>query len=298
MWKYTALILTAAFLITAAPTSAQDGLALMKVEVGARASGMGGAFVSIPGDPNSAAYNPAGVSGITQFAASFGHNTYWTDIRIETAYFGTGLTDRSWLHGGIRYAAVNDLESRLGPTTDPDGLFDAHDVSFKSGLAYRVTNKLTAGVGFGWFVEKIDMYRGSAFNADLGLLYEVSPEITVGASAVNLGPDFSLSLAGKPGTEDISLPTTYRVGGSYRYDKYLGAADLVIVDDEAHVHLGAEGRLHEYASVRAGYMINYDSKNFTAGASFIRHNFTIEYAFVPYSNDLGTSHLFNLTVTL
>ena len=38
----------------------QDGLALMKVEAGARPAGMGGAFVAVTGDPMSAAYNPAG----------------------------------------------------------------------------------------------------------------------------------------------------------------------------------------------------------------------------------------------
>lgn len=298
MWHRAFLISTVLLLVAAGSLSAQDGLALMKVEVGARASGMGGAFVSVISDPNSTAYNPAGVVSTPQFTASFGHNTYWSDIRIETAYFGSNLTKRSWLHGGIRYAAVNDLESRLGPSAEPDGLFDAHDVSFKGGFAYRLTDKLAAGVAFGWFVEKIDLYRGSAFNTDLGVIYQATPRINLGASVVNLGSDFALSLAGQPGTRDISLPTTYRLGGSYTYDKYLGAADLVIVDDAAHVHLGAEARLHEYATIRAGYMINYDSKNFTAGASFIRRNFTIEYAFVPYSNDLGTAHLFNLTVTL
>ncbi len=298
MWNRISFVLLACLLTFAGSASAQDGLALMKVEVGARPSGMGGAFVSIISDPNSSAYNPSAAVNTSQFAASFGHNTYWSDIRIETAYFGSNFTNRSWIHGGIRYAAVSDLESRVGPSTDPDGLFDAHDVSFKGGFAYRLTDKLTAGAAFGFFFEKIDLYRGSAFNADLGLLYEATPKINVGASVVNLGPDFSLSVAGKPGTGDISLPTTYRLGGSYRYDKYLGAADLVIVDDEAHLHLGAEGWLHEFVAVRSGYMINYDSKNFTAGASFVRRNFTIEYAFVPYSNDLGTSHLFNLTVTL
>ncbi|MCP4684766.1 MAG: UPF0164 family protein [bacterium] len=298
MWKYTSFLLVAFCLIASASPMAQDGLALMKVEVGARASGMGGAFVSVAADPNSSAYNPAGAANTKQFAASLGHNTYWSDIRIETAYLASNFTNRSWIHGGIRYAAVSDLESRVGPSSQPDGLFDAHDVSFKGGLAYRLTSKLTAGVAFGWFIEKIDLYRGSAFNADLGLLYEVNPNINVGASVVNLGPDFSLSTAGRPGTEDISLPTTYRLGGSYRYDNYLGALDLVIIDDELHAHLGAEGWLQEFVALRSGYMVNYDSKNFTAGASFVRRNFTVEYAFVPYGNNLGTTHLFNLTVTL
>jgi len=74
MWKRTSLMLTACLLFAVVSASAQDGLALMKVEVGARPSGMGGAFVSVISDPNSAAYNPAGVVNTSQFAASFGHN--------------------------------------------------------------------------------------------------------------------------------------------------------------------------------------------------------------------------------
>jgi hypothetical protein len=88
------------------------------------------------------------------------------------------------------------------------------------------------------------------------------------------------------------------VGGSYRYDRYLGAVDAVIVDDEFHLNIGAEATLHEYVSLRAGYMANYDTKNFTAGASFTRRNITVDYAFVPYTNNLGTTHLFNLTFSL
>ena len=91
---------------------------------------------------------------------------------------------------------------------------------------------------------------------------------------------------------------TYRVGGSYRYQRYLGALDLVAVDGTAHPHAGVEANLHESFSARAGYMAGYDSKNFTAGLSFSRRNISIDYAFVPYSNFLGTAHMFNLTIML
>lgn len=293
-----ALIVTG-LVAAAAPVGAQDGLALMKVEAGARPAGMGGAFVAMVSEPNAVFYNPAGAAYVTRFTATFGHNTYWENVRLETGYAVSNLTDRLAIHGGIRYAAVSDLERRSGPTSEPETYFDAHDVAAKAGLAYAVSDRLAAGVAAGWFLEKIDDQRGSAFNLDLGLIYRATPELDLGASITNMGPDFSLSVGGgSQGTSDISMPTTYRVGGAYRYDRYLGTADMVIVDDEAHLHIGAEGMLHELASVRAGYMFNYDSKNFTAGASFSQRKLTVDYAFVPYSNDLGTSHLFNLTVTL
>ncbi len=288
------LIIGIAFTVSAA--RAQDGLALMKVEVGARPAAMGGAFVSVQGDPMSAVYNPAGATGTSKFSASFGHIEYWDNIRLETGYFSARSTNRLFLHGGIKYAAVSDLERRVDPTSQAD-LFSAHDVSFKGGLAYRITDKISAGFGIGWFVEKIESYRGSAFNADFGIIAAVRPGLNLGASMTNFGSDFRLGFPGGQTSEYISLPTTYRVGGSYRFKDYLGAMDIVVLDDKAHAHFGAEANLHEYLSLRAGYMTGYDTKNFTAGASFYwtQYNLAIDYAFVPYSDNLGTTHLVNIT---
>jgi len=294
----TAVTFLAIFLITGSQSIAQEGLALMKVESAARPSGMGGAFVSIIGDPNSTAYNPAGAVSVQQFVASFGHNTYWSNINIETAYFAAPLTGRFFIHGGLKYASIDNIESRLAPTLEPDALFESRDISFKGGLAWRFSDRLSAGIGVGWFMEKIGEWSGSTVTADIGVALVASSAISLGASATSLGSDFALKLDGNPDSDKISLPTIYRVGGSYRYNEYLGAADIVIVDDKAHLHVGAEADVRNNFSIRSGYMLGYDSKNFTAGASFARRNFTFDYAFVPYSNDLGTSHLFNLTVML
>ena len=284
--------------LIASAVCGQDGLALMKVEAGARPAGMGGAFVAINGDPNASFYNPAGAGLVDHFVASVGHNTYWENIRLETIYFASNATENSWIHGGIRYAAVSDLESRLVPSAEPDAYFSAYDVSFKGGLARRVGSRLIVGLSFGWFIEKIDIYRGSVFNIDLGATYEVKPGMTLGASAANIGSDFSLSMSAQPGTTPIPIPTTYRFGGAVQHDLGLGAVDLVFVDDDAHLHIGAEREMHELFDLRAGYMFGYDSRTFSAGASFKRRKLTIDYAFVPYSNSLGTSHLFNLTFIL
>ena len=278
--------------------NAVDGLALMKIEHGARAAGMGGAFGSMSLDPNVSAYNPAGVAGVKKFTASFGHTVYWENIRLESGYFAMSLSPRWSLLGGIRYGAVDDLEYRVTPTAVPDELFQSHDISFKTGVAYRLSERVSAGLAMGWFVQKIEAWRGSAFNVDLGMQARVNDNFKVGAAVTNLGGDFNLTKAGQIASRDISLPTTYRIGGSYEYQKYLGAADIVILDDEFHVHLGAEAHLHEMFHLRSGYMVNYDTKNFAAGASFFYRNIIVDYAFVPYTSNLGTSHLFNLTFSI
>jgi len=295
-------VLALALLITCwgLPAVAQDGLALMKVESGARPSGMGGAFVSMAGDPLSSTYNPAGAVDSRRFTVSFGHNQYWENIRIESGFFSAPMSDKFYLHGGIKFAAIDELEERTGPTSDPDAYFDAHDVSLKAGLAYRFSPKIAAGMSAGWFIEEIGSFQGSAFNVDLGLVINATEYITLGGSASILGSGFTLDREGLTDPREISLPTTYRFGGSYKYRRYLGAADLVIVDDETHLHLGVEASIYSRIVLRSGYMFGYDVKNFSAGASFLvpRYRLNVDYGFVPYSEGLGTTHLFNLTVGL
>lgn len=295
---FWAIALGLAGMILSAGVSADDGLALMKVEAGARAAGMGGAFVSIPGDPYSSFYNPAGSAATSQFVGSFGHTAYWENIRLETGYFSSPLSRKFSIHGGIRWANLGDLEIRTGPTTTPDALGDANDLSFKAGLAYRIDDRIYAGVSMGWFLEKIEAYRGSAFNVDLGALVVPGDDVTLGVSITNLGSKFNLTHAGAVDSRDISLPTTYRVGASYKYRKYLGVADAVIIDSKAHLHVGAESPMYHMIRLRAGYMFGYDTKNFTAGTSISWRNMAFEYAFVPYTSNLGTTHLLNLNFQL
>ncbi|MEW5995150.1 MAG: PorV/PorQ family protein [Candidatus Zixiibacteriota bacterium] len=277
---------------------AADGLALLKNDHSARAAGMGAAFVSIGGDPNATVYNPATAATVNKFTASFGHTFFWEDIRLESGYVASNLASKLYIHGGIRFAAVDDIEARDRPSSEPLSVFDAHDASFKAGLAYRFSERISAGIGAGWFLEKIEGWRGWAFNVDLGVLVVPMENLNVGASITNIGSDFRLEKTGVIGSRDIPLPTTYRFGGSYRYEYLLGAADIVILDEEFHLHTGVEANPHEIFMLRAGYMFNYDAKNFTAGASFTQRNMRVDYAFVPFTQNLGSSHMFNFTFSL
>jgi len=276
-----------------------SGLSLLRNEHAARQAGMGGAAVAMSGDVNASAYNPATADGVEQFTASFGHTVFWDNIRFESGYFAIGLWPKLVMHGGLRLAAIDEIERRGSvPTDEPDGLFDSHDITGKLGFAYRVNEKVAAGLGVGWVFEEIDGWRGSKLNFDLGVIARVNDKVTLGTSVTGLGDDLVITKSGSPASRDIPLPTSWRMGGSYRLSSLQAAADYVLTDSKGHLHLGAEKMFREQLGLRAGYMTGYDSKNFATGASFSMHNVTVDYAFLPFSNNLGSSHLFNVTFTL
>ncbi|RKX24540.1 MAG: hypothetical protein DRP47_11220 [Candidatus Zixiibacteriota bacterium] len=293
------VVIIVVMVLAVSPVWGNDGLSLLKIESGAHPSGMGGAFVTIGNTPDAISYNPAGASGVTDFTISLGHTSYWENIRMETAHFAMGLSPKVYLHGGIRYATVDGLEMRGdAPSEFPRGMFDLHDISFKSGLAFQITDRLATGFSVGWIVEKIEAWRGSAFNIDYGLQAQASENLRFGVSATNIGSDFKLTKSTGNESRPISLPSTYRLGASYQRERYLGVANIVHVDDKLHLHLGAEAKVHKFFQVRAGYVFNYDVENFSAGATFTKQNLKVDYAFVPYQRDLGTSHMFNLSFSL
>ncbi len=274
-------------MICAGQGRAQVGLKLLTAEAGARAVGMGGAFSAVPADPYSAAYNPAATWGINTVEGSFGHNTYWENIRIETGYMSF-YKRATVVTAGVQFASIDNIEGRIAPTEDFYE-FAAHDVSIKVGAAFELEPKYILGFSLGWMYEKIDVDAGSAFNFDLGLLMQPSPDLNIGLAVQNFGSTMKLR------DESYDIPTTYRGGISYIYHDFMPSLDVVLLDSDYYFHFGGEYNLNDKFFLRAGYRVGYDTKDISAGAGFVRRNFRIDYAYLPFKSGLTDSHLINLT---
>mgnify|MGYP001020477694 CR=1 FL=1 len=225
MWILTILV---ASVFCSSAVVGQDGLALMKVETGARPAGMAGAFTAVSGSADAMAYNPAAAFVTDRLTGSFGHVAYWDDIRLESGHVALSLWPKLSMHAGIRYASIGDIEKRgETPSSEPLELFDAQDASIKFGAAYAVTEKVSAGVSAGWYFEKIDQSSGWAFNVDLGVTMQATQSLALGASAMNLGSEMTLDMAGRAMSRPIDLPTQYRAGAAYTYDRVLGTVDVL-----------------------------------------------------------------------
>lgn len=289
------LFFTVTFLCLTVPVWALSGLRLLTIESGGRPTGMGGAFVAVEADPFSAAFNPAATYGQDGVNGGFSHNTHWQDVAVEAGYISFAK-HKAVFTAGMVVGHVEGLQGRTDSVPSSTYYpFDAQDISIKAGVSYQFEKRVVVGAMAGWMMEKIDTYTGSAVNFDIGILYRLRPDLNIGAAVQHFGPTMNLR------NEEIDLPTTFRLGGSYRYEKLIGALDLVMFDDskddgyDLRVHVGGEYEAHESLLVRAGYRFNYESKSISAGLGFKKRNFRIDYAFLPYSNKLDDSHIFSLT---
>lgn len=275
---------------------------------GARAVGMGEAYVAAADDVAAAHYNPAGFAlpaGPGRKGAYEGllsQSLLIQDVKMVQAAFA-----RRPFAVSLTRLSVGDIERRTSETIDPEGTFGASDLMLGVSGAWKV-----AGIGLGatgkLVREEIGGDSASAFAADLGALkrFESRP-VSVGLSVANLGSKIRFIDQAAP------LPAVIRAGVVYGLTEAFPHALALQVDlprDSGPVlRLGVEYSGFGPMSIRMGYRSQSSAQRGAAlgkalgsttsglsdfyGASIgigLRSPFgTLDYALTPYG-ELGLAH--------
>ncbi|OGS56512.1 MAG: hypothetical protein A3J79_00870, partial [Elusimicrobia bacterium RIFOXYB2_FULL_62_6] len=259
---------------------------------GARAAGMGGAYVSMTG-ADALLYNPAGIGGLERHELTLMHNQYLQDISQEYAAYASPL--------GIGLN-LNYLDSgKVGRTTISNpggtGLGDAvlTDMLLTLGLAAKVSGGLTLGVSGKYIKENADGIRTDSRAADIGALYRAPflPGLTAGAALQNLGPSVKYENASD------QLPLSFRLGASYGFKLMeLGATVAAELDAERAGETSFAAGIETVSGMLA-LRFGYNGRNaagsgITAGAGLRHQDILLDYAFVPFG-ELGDAHRLSLS---
>ncbi|MDA3793524.1 MAG: UPF0164 family protein, partial [Elusimicrobia bacterium] len=91
------------------------------LDIGARPSGMGGAFTAVDDDINAISYNPAGLGAIKDKRVSFMHNEWIEGIGYEYAGIGCSLGNYGTAGLEIKYMHTDKIQGRSlnGKVTNP-----------------------------------------------------------------------------------------------------------------------------------------------------------------------------------
>lgn len=294
-------------LLLAAPALAgtTTGFAFLELPAGARVAALGGAGATLAGGPSALFWNPAGIAPAEAWTdrshglASFDHHESIQSFRQEIVggvlqKGGDGLG----LALNAHYTDAIDQRDELGNLT---GTFGASDFAVAFGLAKTAAPGLRLGGALQWTHEDLGGNGASAFALSAGGLYALPSVagLTLGASLRNLGGSPSFKAVDGSDGASVSQPATFQLGASYGKATWRAAADLVkLKGDSMEERLGLEFRPMPVLALRAGYMIGLDAADLTAGAGIAVGRFDIDYAFVPYHDDLGSSHRFGLEAHL
>ncbi len=256
--------------------------ALFDVGMGARALGMGGAFVAVADDANAIYYNPAGLALIEGRKAT----SLYSTLMGAGNYFGAGYAQANI------GAAVFGVMSTVGTTDEygnPTGEIDYREGTLAGGYA-RAFGPFALGGAIKLYSQDAGSNRGFGATGDVGALISLPylEGVKFGAVARNLLGTVKY----KSGHQDNFDPS-YVVGLSLKPLKGLTvAADYDVTHSTGRV--GAEYQIIDAFAARAGATINADKQyGFTAGAGFAYGSLRIDYAY-QFHAELPDSHWVSL----
>lgn len=276
---------------------AATGVTWLELTPGGRAAALGGAQTASVDGPMAPFWNPAAV-GMDGNGAAVMHSNLWIDGTqqnvssvFQLGKFGLGF---SALH-----VSVDDMDLRSGPSTSPIGQFDARNYALGFSVSREVPGGLRIGVSSRYISESIYNYHADGWSLDAGVLKKglFGDRLDLGATVRHLGDIDALY------QEASDLPTTMTLGGQYRIGTVWKMAPKIMADlahvrdDGFHAHAGLEVDLFDYLIVRGGYVSGYEGRSFAGGIGIRWEQWTFNYGFTPYRDDLGNSQRFSVTVT-
>lgn len=296
MNKYIVLI-TAILLLTPA-AFATTGYTFLEIPVGARQSALGGAGVALESGPTSAAYNPALIGLAKRSSVVLMANRHFGDTRAQ--FFGATITGKRFSFSPHYWGTrVSDIEFRDAPTREPISEFDAVNSALGASVGARLTKSFAVGLTGHYLYHKIHVESSDGYAFDAGAFYRTPVKgLSVGAAVNHLGHVSEFI------EDDVTLPATVRGGATYERiisgaGTFLVTAEGAGVKDNTPLFRGGfEFRAPQFVALRLGYTEGLDTQDISFGFGLFHSGIQIDYAYVPYKEELGEGHRFSFGMDL
>jgi len=301
--------------------SSNDGVlagAFLRMGLGARSLGMGGAFTAVADGPEATYYNPGGMPFIKDRTLIASYRFLSLDRNFNYIGYAQNVkpkvdpgSDEKPFNGGLAlswiYAGVDNIDGR-DSDGEHTGLLSNSENAFSLSFGLSPIDMIGVGLTAKVLYNRIpDMgYDGSAVSdftlgMDFGILVKPLPFLSLGLMIKNLNAKYEWKTE-KVYEKDIEkidrFPRTYRGGIAIflPYKQMLVAVDL---EDNNQQHgkyyVGIEAQPISNVVVRTGL----NNGNFAGGAGYQFHIFKrrahIQYALVTKDYDVSSEHVFSWT---
>lgn len=277
----------------------------LRLDIGARASALGGSFNSTTNDVNSIYYNPAALSTLTNKQASLGFFKYLMDINSGNVAYSQKYKNLGYFGAGIRYVNYGSFD-KYDEESNSLGTFSANDLAISLGYANVYKDNFNYGFNLKFIYSNIANYSSTAIAADLGVLYTLPTSMwNFGLSLLNAGAQLS-----KYNSTKEDLPLDLRLGVSKKLEHLpltvhfdlnnLNSNEDKFFDRFKNLSVGGEFEFNENVRFRIGYN-NAQRQNLKTGSSLgmsgfsgglgvkFLQNYSFDYAFNSMGK-IGSTH--------
>lgn len=290
---------------SASPDAGTAVFNFLKIGVGARAPGMGGAFTAVADDVTSIYWNPAGLIRVSGAEATAGYIKYMAGVNSGFAAYARPLGPRSKVAVGVNSFYVGGL-TKTDENNNELGEFGSIMLVPVVAYATGMGENISIGAAAKFIYQSIDTYNSYGAAVDVGGTYTpTEARYSVGLVIQNLGQQLKAFVTDK----DLP-PITARIGGVYRHKEAPFIAGLDVgksIDSDFFFALGAEYWVDPMLGLRFGYCsmgqeLYSDSPSdimggFSFGLGAKWKKYGLDYAFVP-KVDLGLVHRLSISVKM
>ncbi len=261
------------------------GASFLKIEIGARAAAMGGAFTALADDATALYWNPAGLAQLKKAEFSATYNSWFQEISqgyLSLTFPSPGGTFAL----GVNYVDMGKMKGYdISEGGDPVSTGDFGVSDIQASLGYAFGDKLMFGISGGMLQDTIKDSTETAFLGTIGILFKPNSNFSLGISYQNLGSKLGES----------PLPAALRGGLAVKLGNLTLSLDVVSPNDnDSYFCGGVEFSLGSLIELRGGYTSNQDiGEGYTAGIGFNTSTLSVDYACVTYG-DLGNTHRVSL----
>jgi hypothetical protein len=290
--KSKILLYTSVFVLLAVQLPAQNFVSnvskrgttaapFLSIAQGARALGMGTAFVAVSDDQSAMYWNPAGIADLSGARVVFDYTQWIAGIKYN--YVGATINLGDLGAVGLNLTSSSIPEMRVTTVDKPDGtgeMFGVSDAAVGVTYAIKLTDKFSIGFNPKFIYQRIWKMSASAIAIDLGVKY-VTPfdGIVLGMSISNFGSKMRLQgnntlvlydpdifttgnnqhIPADARTDEWTLPLNFKVGIAYTVFNTEGNT-LLVAMDASHpsdnfesIDLGGEYGFNDFVFLRGGY---------------------------------------------
>lgn len=300
----------------------------MSIGAGARALGLGGAFVAIADDSTAAYWNPAGLCQLEQSELTLMHSAKFLQLAVYDCIsyaqlLPIGTIGINWIRFSMgeipRFpepegsAGQRRNSSEFRPSFNPEGYFSDTENALLLSFGKKFTINITPGlqltktwaiVGFGGTLKMIsqalDENRSQGYGADFGIFFSMDAgslvnhenigEIMLGLNIQDVGTQVKWDTASQH--KEI-IPTNFKYGIAYSFNSnnhcITGALDRDTIYDGT-TRFGLEYWYRSAIALRTGI----ESSGISFGFGVKKSVFAIDYAYLR--QEIAGSHQLGATI--
>ena len=326
------LVILISFLILANVGAAQNpnlgtaGAQFLKIPVGARAAGLGGAVIGLSDDATSIFWNPAGITHVKSGSGHFSHMQWFEFFNLNA--LAVVYSANNWGAFGMGAVTFGMEEMEMTTEFEPEGAgrtFDAQDMALILTYGRKLTDRFSVGLSGKYIYQRIWNEKAHGMAFDVGTQYLIDfQHLMLSMSMMNFGPDMEMSgpdlnvtydqndnypnrlVPAQMETQPYPLPLNFKFGVAFDivnspFLRIRGDIDAVhLNDNDEQIYTGTEVSLLSRLFFRGGYRFNHDDSQYNFGVG-VNSNFSgsvvqFDYAYSGY-NLLPDVHYFGMNLT-